>query len=201
MNSDEPRVAVLSALNLIYSPLMADDLAMVARVAEGVEFSEDDLVELAEADRRDFFSRSERPVWICPAVEYAGGAPNDEFFTRSDWSLRERVVRDVLSESQEIWLLWQFCNLMMTFIEKRLPNNAAVVRLQERIDDLSIHLPESRLAKRRAERGEETNSSVTYCELAEDMYGELVSQERVAQRDAIEALERLPLPARYFGVS
>jgi hypothetical protein len=196
MNSDEPRVAVLRTLNLIYSPLMADDLAMVAQVAEGVELSEDDLVELARADRRDFFSGSERPVWICPAVDYAGGAPNDEFFTRSDWSLRERVVRDVLSESQEIWLLWQFCNLMVTFIEKRLPNNAAVVRLQERIDDLSIHLPESRLAKRRAERGEESNTLATYYELAENMYGELVPQERVAQHDAIEALEQIPLSAR-----
>ncbi|OXM68538.1 hypothetical protein [Amycolatopsis vastitatis] len=201
MNSDETRVAVLGALNLIYSPLMADDLAMVAQVAEGVELGEDDLVELAEADRRDFFSGSERPVWICPAIEYAGGAANDEFFTRSDWAVRERVVRDVLSESQEIWLLWRFGSLMETFIEKRLPKNAAVVRLQERIDDLSIHLPESRLAERRSERGEQTNSLATCYELAEDMYGELVSQERVAQRDAIEVLERLPLPTRYFGVS
>jgi hypothetical protein len=200
MHPDETRRAVLGALNLIYAPLMADDLVMVTQLAEGVALGEDDLVELAEADRRDFFSGCERPVWICPAIEYAGGAANDEFFTRSDWRLRERVVRDVLSESQELWLLWQFCNLLVTFLEKRLPGNAAAVRLRERIGDLSVHLPASRLAERRARRGEQATSLHTYIELAEDMYGELVSQERVAQRDAIEALERLPLPARHFGV-
>lgn len=201
MIPDEARVAVLGALNLIYAPLPADDLAMVTQLAGGVELGEDVLVEVAEADRRDFSSEGERPVWICPAIEYADGEANDEFFTRSDWSLRERVVCDVLSEGQELWLLWRFCILLTTVIERRLPSNAAVARLRERIGDLSIHLPKSRLAEWRAERGERTDSLGSYCELAEDLYGERVRYERDVQRDAIAALERLSLPERYFGAS
>ena len=201
MISDEARVAVLGALNLIYAPLLADDLAMVTQLAEGVELGEDVLVELAEADRRDFFSEGERPVWICPAIEYADGKENDEFFTRSDWSMRERVVRDVLSEGQELWLLWRFCSLLITVIERRSVSNAAVARLKQRIGDLSIHLPKSRLAERRAERGDRADSLASYCELAEDLYGERIRYERDAQRDAVTALERVSLAEQYFGVS
>jgi len=199
--SEEARAAVLGALNLIYAPLLADDLAMVTQLAEGIELGEDILVELAEADRRDFSSEGERPVWICPAIEYADGEANDEFFTRSDWPMQARVVRDVLSEGQELWLLWRFCSLLITVIERRLPSNAAVVRLRERIGDLSIHLPKSRLAERRAERGEPTDSLASYCELAEDLYGERVRYERDVERDPVAALERLSWPEQYFGVS
>ena len=194
------RAAVLGALNLLYAPMAADDLVMVTQLSEGFEVDEETLVELAEADRADFFAGVERPARICPAIEYADGKANDEFFTRSDWVMGARIVRDVLSESQELWLLWRFCDLAMSAVECGSTNSAAFARLGERIDGLTIHLPASRLAERRAEHGGPVDDLVVYRELAENLYGELVSQERVAQRHVVEAWERLAPAEKYFGV-
>jgi hypothetical protein len=47
-------------------------------------------------------------VWICPVLEHPDGKPADEFFTRSDWPLRARIVWGVLSEAQELSLLRGF---------------------------------------------------------------------------------------------
>lgn len=197
MNPDGARAAVLSALNRLYLPIAADDLALVTRLVEGVEVGEADLDALAQADRASFRSGDESPVWICPALEYPAGKANDEFFTRSDWPLRARIVRGVLSESQELFLLRHFCDLAISAAA----DEPLVALLRERIEDLTIHLSESQIAERRAEHRESVDDLEIYRELAEDLHGELIRQERVAQRDAIEALEQLTLPARYFGVS
>jgi hypothetical protein len=190
------RDAVLGALNLVYQPVAADDLALVVALTEGLEVSEASLTELAAADRAAFLAGADRPVWICPALEYADGRPADEFLTRSDQPMAARVVRDVLSESQELWLLKQFCDLALSFVERRVE---VPRRLGERIDDLSIHLPADRLAEKRADRDRPDDLGV-YCELAEDRFGELVREERVAQGHVIGALERLAPFERYFGV-
>ncbi|MCR6487217.1 hypothetical protein M8542_30750 [Amycolatopsis sp. OK19-0408] len=192
-------MAVHRALNGLYLPTAADDLAMVMALDANIVVEEAALAELATADHAGFSAGIERPSWICPALEYENGEPNAEFLTRSDWPMRARVVREVLSESQELWLLRQFCGLALSLAERRndLPV-AHIDRLHERIGDLSVHLPADRLAEKWAEREVPDGLSV-YLELAEDRHGELVREERVAQEHAIAALEALPLPARYFG--
>ena len=190
------RDAVLGALDLVYQPVAADDLALVVELTEGLEVSEAALAELAAADRAAFFAGADRPVWICPALEYADGRAADEFLTRSDQPMAARVVRDVLSESQELWLLKQFCGLAQSILKRRVKVPS---RLGERIVDLSIHLPADRLAERRAD-GDRLDDLGVYRELAEDRFGELVTEERIAQAHVIDALERLAPPERYFGV-
>lgn len=197
MNPDETRAAVLSALNQLYLPIEADDLSLVSRLTKGVEVDEADLVDLAEADRASFRAGDERPVWICPALEYPDGKANEEFFTRSDWPMQARVVRGIRSKAQELFLLRHFCDLAMSADA----DEPWVALLRERIDDLTVHFSESRLAERRAERGGSVDDLEFYREFAEDLHGELVREERVTRREAIEALEQLPLPTRYFGLS
>ncbi|WIX88228.1 hypothetical protein [Amycolatopsis sp. DG1A-15b] len=198
MNPDEIRAAVLYALNRLYLPIAADDLSLVTRLVKGVDVAEADLDDLAEADRAGFRAGDERPVWICPALEYPDGKANEGFFTRSDWPIQARIVRGgVPSKSKDLFLLRHLCDLAMSADT----GEALRESLRERIDDLTIHFTESRLAERRAEHSKSVDDLEFYREFAEDLYGEVVRQEREAQRDAIEALERLPLPVRYFGVS
>jgi hypothetical protein len=191
------RDAVLGALHVVYQPVAADDLALVVELTEGLEVTEASLAELAAADRAAFLAGAGRPVWICPALEYAGGRAADEFLTRSVLPMAARVVRDVLSESQELWLLNHFCGLAQSIVERRAKVPS---RLGERIVDLSIHLPSDRLAEKRADRDRPDDLGV-YRELAEDRFGELVGPDQDAQAHVIEALERLALPERYFGVA
>ena len=191
------RKTVLDALNRFYAPMLADDLVMVLALTTGVEHDEEALMALAAADRAEFSAGEERPVWICPALEYDGGEANDEFLTRSDWPMRARVVREVLSESDELWLLKQFVSLKWS---GKYPPSRHLDRLHERIGDLSVHLPPERLAEKKADRGGRYDHLEIWWEIAEDRHGELVGQERIAQAGAIGALERLPLPDRLFGV-
>ncbi|WAL70022.1 hypothetical protein ORV05_08545 [Amycolatopsis cynarae] len=114
--------------------------------------------------------------------------------------MRARIVREVLSESQELSLLQRFCDLAISLAERRGERpSASLDRLHERIDDLSIHLPSDRLAEKKAER-ERPDDLGVYRELAEDRHGELVREERIAQAHVIAALDRLTPPERYFGV-
>ena len=169
---------------------------MVLALPTGVEYDEEALTALAAADRAEFSAGAERPVWICPALEYDGGEANDEFLTRPDWPMRARVVREVLSESDELWLLKQFISLKWS---AKYPPSRHLDRLHERIGDLSIHVPPERLAEKKADRGGRYDLLELWWEIAEDRFGELVRHERIAQAGAIGKLERLPLPARLFG--
>ncbi|MEU5264131.1 hypothetical protein [Amycolatopsis sp. NPDC021455] len=196
MDPEETRKPVLDALNRFYAPMPADDLVMVLALATGVEHDEEALTALAAADRAEFSAGAERPVWICPALEYSGGEASDEFLTRSDWPMRARVVRGVLSESQELWLLKQFVSLKWS---GEYPPSRHLDRLHERIVDLSIHVPRERLAEKKADRGGRYDLLELWWEIAEDRHGELVRQERIAQAGVIGELERLPLPERFFG--
>ncbi|MEU8635689.1 hypothetical protein AB0C38_26285 [Amycolatopsis sp. NPDC048633] len=127
-------------------------------------------------------------------MEYRDGEANDEFLTRSDWPMRARVVREVLSESQELWMLKRF--LSMRF--EKSPPSPHLDRLHERIHDLSVHLPPERIAEKRADREQPGEPEIRW-EIAEDRHGALVGQERIAQVGAIGVLEALSLPERYFG--
>ncbi|MFJ1760468.1 hypothetical protein ACIOD2_09140 [Amycolatopsis sp. NPDC088138] len=186
------RDAVLRALHAAWSPVAADDLAMVVSLVGGPAAGEATLAELAAEDRAAYFAGEERPVWICPALEYPNGEPNDEFFTRSDWPSRGRTVREVLSETQELWLLRVFCGFAMGA-------DPIPPRLAERIDDLTIHLPAGRLAEHAAGRGETVPSFEAHREVAADRFGVLVGQERVAHQHVYEALDALPEAERLFG--
>ncbi|MDT7796594.1 MAG: hypothetical protein QOI78_27 [Actinomycetota bacterium] len=93
--------------------MAVDDLAMVVSLTGGPSVSEATLAEPAAEDRAAYFAGEERPLWICPALESSNGEPNDEFFTRSDWPSRNRTVREVLSETQELWLPRRFCDFAM----------------------------------------------------------------------------------------
>ncbi|WAL67699.1 hypothetical protein ORV05_07950 [Amycolatopsis cynarae] len=200
MNPEDLRGAALGALHGLYLPTATDDLAMIMALGASLVVAPEALAELASADHADFLAGVERPSWICPALEYEGGRPNDEFLTRSDWPMRARVVREVLSESQELLLLKRFCDLAISLAERRETRpSASLDRLHERIDDLSIHLPSDRLAEKKAEREPPDDLSV-HRELAEDRHGELVREERIAQAQVIAALDRLTPPERYFGV-
>lgn len=194
MDSGDLRETVLSGLNRVYGPMMADDLRMILALEHGVDVEEKTLTALAAADRADFAAGVERPVWICPALEYRDGEASDEFLTRSDWPMPARVVREVLSESQELWLLKQF--LSMGFTTR--PPSPHLDRLRERIQDLSVHLPPERIAEKKADRDHPDDLEIWW-ELAEDRHGELRRHERIAEVGAIGALEALPLPERYFG--
>jgi hypothetical protein len=186
------RHAVLRALHRVCAPMAADDLAMVVSLTGGPSVSEATLAELAGEDRAAYFAGESRPLWICPALEYPHGEPNDEFFTRSDWPIRNRTVRDVLSETQELWLLRRFCDFAMR--EAPVPT-----RLAERIDDLTIHLPAARVAEHVAERGETVAGREVYREVAEDRHGVLVGPDRGPHHHVHEALDALPEAERLFG--
>jgi hypothetical protein len=198
MDSDELRKIALYGLNRFYAPMMADDLAMVLSLDEGLDIGEETLTALAAADRADFASGVERPVWICPALEYRDGEASGEFLTRSDWPMPARVVRELLSESQELWLLKQF--LSMRF--KTRPPSPHLDRLRERIQDLSVHLPPERIAEKKADRdqpADHPDDLEIWWEIAEDRHAELRRHEQIAEVGVIGALEALPLPERYFG--
>ncbi|MFB9689378.1 hypothetical protein [Amycolatopsis plumensis] len=195
MDSGELRGAVLDALQGFWAPMLLDDLAMVLALEHGVDVDEETLSALAAADHADFAAGVERPVWLCPALEYRDGEANDEFLTRSDWPVTARVVREVLSESQELWLLKQFLS-----IDCRTPS-PHLDRLNERIHDLSVHLPPERIAEKKADPDwdEETDDLELWWMLAEDLHGELRRHEKIAEAGAIGALEALPRSERYFG--
>jgi hypothetical protein len=198
MSPSDVREAVLRALQSIYQPTAIDDLVMVLALQAGLVLTEEAVAELAAADRADFAAGVERPSWICPSLEYENGEAANEFLTRSDWPMGARVVRDVLSETQELWLLRQLSALAVSLAERReVHPPAQMLRLRERIGDLAIHLPPDRLAEKLADR---SDVMWVHYELAEDCYGELERQERVAQQHVIAGLEQLALPERFFGV-
>jgi hypothetical protein len=199
MDPDGLRNTVLAALQGFWAPMLLDDLAMVLALEHGVDVGEQTLSALAAADRADFAAGAERPVWLCPALEYRTGEANDEFLTRSDWPVTARVVREVLSESQELWLLKQFLS-----IGGRTPS-PHLDRLNERIQDLSIHLPPERIAEKKADPDadpglvDESDDLDIRWMVAEDLHTELRRHEDIAEAGAIAALEALPRPERYFG--
>ncbi|MEV6827406.1 hypothetical protein [Amycolatopsis sp. NPDC051102] len=197
MDSGDLRDTVLAALQRFWAPMLFDDLAMVLALEHDVDVDEETLAALAAADRADFAAGVERPVWLCPALEYRNGEANDEFLTRSDWPVTARVVREVLSESQELWLLKQFL-----VIPDRTDPSPQLDRLHERIQDLSIHLPPERIAEKKADPDwdeQRIDELELWWMLAEDLHGELRRHERIAEAGAIGALEALPRLERYFG--
>jgi hypothetical protein len=199
MPSDETRRGVLSVLDQLYLPAELDDVALCARVDSGLEVDAGALAELAAADREEFLSGIERAVWICPALEYSDGQPNDEFITRSDWPLRARLVEGILSETQELMLLRQLCDIAIVAAERGIRSAEDYARLIARIEDLTIQLPTARLREMRARRTIPMDDISLYRELAEDLYSERVKEERAVKQHAVAALEHLSIAEKYFG--
>jgi hypothetical protein len=197
--TDDARSAVLRVLHRLFMPVAADDLATCAHASVGLDLDEESLTALIAEDRAAYFAGAERAAWICPALEYPDGSENDEFVTRSDWQVRARIVDGALSEAQELLLLRRLCDIAASAVEKGAAGGDSYGRLRERIDDLTVHLPEAQLADMRRRRTIPTDDLILYRELAEDLYGERVTAERAAQRDAVEALEQLSPAEKYFG--
>jgi hypothetical protein len=199
MISEETRSTVLGLLNRLYVPVTSDDLALCLRLVSGVELSTELLEELAAKDHDEFDASLDRAVWICPALEFPSGAANPEFFTRSDWPTRTRVVHDVLSVGQELMLLRQFCDIAMSAVERGVEGAAGLELLLERIDDLAIHLPGQKVEEMRTRRELQDDNLTLYRELAEDLYGDTIKSERQPQRGMVSATEKLALAEKYFG--
>lgn len=193
----ETRDIALRLLKRIYTPISAGDLAICAR-ATGQALDEAAVEDLLTRDHEDYGNGTDRPVWLCPAIDYPDGLPNVEFLTRSDWPLRTRIVQGVLSEVQELMLLRQFCDIALIAVHSD-SESPAGAQLIERIDDLTIHLPSSKLEEMRGRRTVDTSDLVLFRELAEDLYGEKIAEIREEQRDFVNMLEMRPVDEKYFG--
>lgn len=198
MEPEEIRSTVLDLLSRLYAPVAADDLSLCAEVSAGMRVRGEVIAELARRDFEGFSAGMERDTWICPALDYPDGSANYDYLTRSDWSARSRLVEGRLSEAQELLLLRNLCDMAAITAEKG-GTSQELRRLMDRIDELAIHIPESVVEERRSRRTVPTSDVLLYREIAEDLYGPAVRVERKRQQAVVETIDRLALPARYFG--
>jgi hypothetical protein len=196
---EEARPALLALLNRLYVPTTVDDLVLCGSVVGTAGISSDLVEEVAASDLEEFLAGVERPAWVCPALDYPGGLSNEEFLTRSDWPLRTRVVPSFLSEGQELMLLRQLCDIAMSALEKGFSDRADVRALLERIDDLTIHVPEQLAEETSARRGLQDDHLTLYRELAEDLYGDVIEKDRRDQSALVAEFSELPDRVKFFG--
>jgi hypothetical protein len=196
---EEARPAVLALLNRLYVPTAVDDLVLCASVVGTAGISSDLVEDIAASDLEDFLAGIERPAWVCPALDFPGGSPNGEFLTRSDWPLRTRIVPGAPSEGQELMLLRQLCDIAMSALEKGLADRSDVHALLERIDDLTIHVPEQLAEETRARRGLHDDHLTLYRELAEDLYGDVIKRDRRDQIELVSEFGELSDREKFFG--
>lgn len=165
---ESKRNLVAGLLGRIYVPLTPDDILVCLRAMGEASVDEAYLDDLLQRERSDYLSGLSRSAWICPALEPDSGHACDEFITRSDWVMRSRLVFDVLSDSQEIYLLRGFCDLAIS-IQEQNDKSSDQESLLERIEDLAVHLSVRDIGEKVREGG---NAYLlhAYRELAEDAY-------------------------------
>jgi hypothetical protein len=87
------RQVVLDALDELYCPADAEDLAAYAAAFPGTPLDQGDLEALQDQERYGYLAGERRGVWICPAIVDHPGFPADHrLLTRSDWQLENRVL-------------------------------------------------------------------------------------------------------------
>lgn len=191
------RTRVAGVLARVYVPLTADDVALCLRTA-GLRPVGSDIAGLPEAELERFRRGESQEEWICPALNGENGTAEEEFMTLSSWSLRSRIVFDVLSEAQELMLLRRFSDLALSVVEKD-GSGGDLAPMLERIDDLTVHLDEPAL--RRYRQGEPLYAKLVACsEAAEDAYPTASRTEKAARDAAATRISRFELPETLFGV-
>jgi hypothetical protein len=195
------RTVLLAALQEFYCPVQPDDIrAYIAAFApEALTLPGPGQVLASEASAW----RSGRlgPIWVCPAFVNGDAVANQEYLTRSDWSIENRLLIQNKSRARHVWLIRVFCDQYLVAEERGSRDLAPIFsRIRYHGELAASDLPGGVFPDLSWEVGGVDGDLIEELrEIAEDSHAALAASERPERRRLAQELERFDGYRRLFG--
>jgi len=195
------RATLLAALQEFYCPVQPDDIRayFAAFAPEALTIPRPRQVLASEA----LAWRSGRlgPIWACPAFVNGEGVANQDYLTRSDWSIEGRLLIQNGSRARHVWLTRVLCDQYLVAEERgTLDLETIFSRILYHGERAASDLPGGVFADlSRDAGGVDSDQIEALREIAEDSHAALAASERPERHRLAQGLERLDGYRRLFG--